>query len=160
MSATVQTTYSATHDASMPGVPTNSQEPEMMACTNANASADLSFGDAVQLNTATRNGVETLASGEVAGIVVRSAHFDYEQDLNTTGTGVKVGKTLLVAHRGTVWVAVTTNVTRGDRAYAVKAGGFRNSADSTNTVDITGKARFLSTSLAGGLAELQFDFVG
>lgn len=153
----VQSTYTQSHTAAMPGVAATSTEPEMLSQVNAD-SVDLAFGDCVQFDTSA-NGVAKLASGTPMGILVRAGRFDDTSDVSTDFAKVKPGKQVAVATHGIVWVRVTATVTRGAGAHAVKAGGFRETSDAVNTVDISTKARFLTAASADGLAMLQFDFV-
>lgn len=153
----VQSAYTSGPEVALAGYPTGGTEPEIFAQVQGEASAEITFGNAVGMDTAA-NTCKLLTTLPAMGIVVRSLRYD-QKNLSTDGNAVKPGQVLEVATRGTIWVTVVDGCARGDRPHIVKASGaFRATADAGSTRDFTSCGRYLTAAAAGGLAQLQFDF--
>lgn len=138
--------------------------------TNGEASAEIPFGvmvcqgatdgAALKLNTSA-----AAMDGILAGVVLHSNAYNKTNELGTTG--IKAGVIMNVCTKGRVWVTVEEAVTpastvkvRAVVAGAEVAGAFRDTADSTDCVDISRCARYLTSAGAGELAVLEFDLTG
>jgi hypothetical protein len=91
---------------------------------------------------------------KVAGVTVFSHHL-----VNTSAPALTVGDQINVISSGQIWVKVEEAVNAQDPAFvrAVAtglqvAGAFRKSADGVTTIDLTGKAKFLTKAAANGFA--------
>lgn len=69
-----------------------------------------------------------------------------------------------VLRRGRIYVLVEEAVVKGDAAFVravatgpQRAGAFRKSADGVTTIDLTGKAEFVTSAAAGALAVLDIN---
>lgn len=135
------------------------------------SSAEIPFGVMVCQGSAD-NGAKLLntsaaamAADVMVGVVVHSHAYQKTNELGTSG--LKPKATLGVLRRGIVWVTVEEAVTPASavkvRAVAggsEQAGAFRDTADSTDCVDISSFARYRTTAGAGELAQLEIDMTG
>jgi hypothetical protein len=130
---------------------------------NDNASAEIAFGLMVRRGTS-EGGALTLSatSQALGGIVVRDHAYDQPNELGDTG--LKPDVVMTVLQRGRIWVPVEEAVAVGNdvrvRAVATGdevAGAFRTTADSTDCIDISAFARWVT----GGstVAELEIDML-
>jgi hypothetical protein len=184
MSMSLQIDYPTTYPRGYSGQLVGAIEDcDIIPVINREASASIAFGRAVVFKTsspttdldallpATQNDI-------VAGIVI---HFhQYPRVFTTTdingatvtvgqldGTGLIPGTMMAVLRRGKILVTVEDGCAVGDRLFvrAVAAGdpeflgGLNNAADSTDMIDCTKQGVFMSSTTAGGLAELWVDFV-
>lgn len=132
---------------------------------NEEASAEIPFGVMVKQGTAA-NDAKACASGDTSpvfiGVTVHS--HAYAKPTEVGDTGVKPNMTLGVLTRGCIWVPVEEAVTPAS-AVLVRiiatgsevAGAFRDTADASDCIDISGWARFVSTTTGAGFAQLEFD---
>ncbi len=167
-----QTTYGATMAIGIEGQLVGSGPHEVIPCYNDEASAEIAFGRAVKYGaTATDNfGVlfPTAETDKIVGITVHS----HEYSKGFTGaalgtTGVNAGFPLSILRKGRILVRCEDAVTRGDRLW-VRAvgstppeylGGLNNADDGTDTIDCTKQGQWMTSADAGGLAELEVDFL-
>ena len=139
---------------------------------SAEASAEMRFGIAVLRDTTDEdNGVvlpltsSAVSAPRFAGIVVHS--HDYAKDTELGDTGLKPKVTVNVLQRGRIWVQPEDTVDPGDTvkfravvAGAEVAGAFRAAADSTDCVDISKFARWITSGSSTVPAILEIDMVG
>lgn len=132
------------------------------------ASAEIPFGVMVVRGTDKNVGcllphTSAAASSDIMiGVVVHS--HAYDKPLELGDTGLKPKTTVGVLVHGRIWVPVEETVAPGDavrvRVIAAGAevkGAFRTTADSTDTVNITAFARWVTGGAAGSVAELEVD---
>jgi hypothetical protein len=183
MAMTLQTDYSAAPVAGYSGLLVGATENhDIIAAKNAEASASIAFGRAVvwKLSSPATDLDVLLPAVEtdtVAGIVIHLQQ--YSRAFTTTdnagasvtvgeldGTGLRPGTMMAILRRGTILVTVEDAVAVGDRLW-VRAvaggdpeflGGLVNADDSTDTIDCTKQGQFLTSAAAGGLAQLYVDF--
>jgi hypothetical protein len=130
---------------------------------NEEASAEIPFGVMVAQGTGDDGCLKLAAtSDKLIGIVVHS--HSYQKDNELGSTGLKPTVVLSVLTRGKIWVPVEEAVTPASdvlvRAVAggsEVAGAFRDTADSTDCIDISSWARYLTSTTAAGRALLEFD---
>lgn len=134
------------------------------------ASAEIPFGVMVARGTADNGALKLHTSsaamdGILAGVVLHSNAYNKTNELGTTG--LKPGIIMNVLRKGRVWVQVEEAVTPASvvKVRAVASGGevagaFRDTADSTDCVDISRMARYLTSAGAGELAVLELDLTG
>lgn len=136
------------------------------------ASAEIPFGTmvirgstsedlgALQLHTSSAS-----MAAQLAGIVVHDQ--TYAKDTELGDTGLKPGVMLNLLQRGRIWVQPEDTVDPGD-AVKVRAvvtgsevkGAFRGAADSTDCVDISKFARWVTSGTSAIPAQLEIDMVG
>lgn len=133
------------------------------------SSAEIPFGvmcvrDATNKDTgALLPHTSAAASSDImVGVVVHS--HAYDKPLELGDTGIKPKCTLNILTHGRIWVPVEETVAPGDAvrvrvvaAGAEQKGAFRTTADSTDTVNITAFARWVTGGAAGSVAELEVD---
>lgn len=149
------------------GMLADSSHQEIRSFVSEESSAEMRFGIMLCQGTAD-NGAKILNTSSAAmatalvGILVHS--HAYAKDTELGSTGLKPKTTLNVLHRGRCWVTVEEAVTPASavkvRAVAAGnevAGAFRDTADSTDCVDISKFARYLSSAGAGELALVEID---
>ncbi len=132
--------------------------------TSEEASAGIPFGIMVKEGTAA--GLAKLCTGTtnvLAGIVVRSNSFAIPDEL-VVATGLTPKTTFSAVTKGEINVLLEENVTLGSdvRVRMVAGGGeqagaFRTTADSTDCLDLTALARWLTAGSSGDTAVLQID---
>jgi|LULL01.1.fsa_nt_gb hypothetical protein len=149
-----QLNYNVNMDVAFEGMLADSGKID--ALSKITEGASLEFGLGCALGTSD-NQVAPLAAiaDKFAGVVIHRHREEGE-------LGDKVSVSVL--RKGRIYVKVETDVQKGDaafvRAVAVdpeRAGAFRNSADGTDTIDLTGKAEFVTSALAGELAVLDIN---
>lgn len=142
---------------------------DIISVISEEASAGLLFGIGVKKGTADDGVLNLTAITEVLhGIIVYSPRFSIPDEL-VVATGL-VPKTAHfgLLRMGRILVFTETAITPASsvflRAIATGpnplVGGFRGSADSTNTIDISAVASWRSTAGAGALAVLEIDLLG
>lgn len=144
---------------------------DVVSATSEEASAEVPFGvmvkdgtddDLVKNVNATNN--------KLAGITVFAHNFDYP--VQRGDVGLKPGVTFGVLRKGRIYVrvedavtpasevhvrAVTGGVNGYGTAGAETAGAFRGTQDATDTIDITGFAKYTSSADAGEIATVEID---
>lgn len=127
------------------------------------SSAEMAFGIMVGQGTAD-NGCLLLATvnDNLIGVTVHSHRYAKDQELGDTGLLPEA--TVQVMSQGRIWVQVEEAVTPASgvhvRAVATGnevAGAFRDTQDGTDTIDISGFAKYLTSAGANGFALLEFD---
>lgn len=133
---------------------------------NAESSAEIPFGSAVQSDTVnTRNGVKipTANTNVFRGIAIRGHTLGFPEQYGTTG--VKPGESFRLLRKGRILVKIPSAVTaRGTRGYvqAVANGGrtpgqLHTAADSTNTIDTSQQISLETLGGAGDFVEVEID---
>lgn len=139
---------------------------------NAESAAEIRFGDGVVRHSSDEDNAvvkpHTTAAAAAplfAGVCVHS--HDYARDVELGTTGVKPKVTMQVLQQGRVYVLPEEAVTPGDpvRVRVVAAGGevagaFRTTQDSTDCINITKIARWITTGSASVPAVLEIDMTG
>lgn len=161
-----QTSYPRKQAVALPGQLSDSGfDYHKASFRNDNASAGILFGCMTGLS-ATEGGAATLAATDtaLAGIVIRDHAYDIPNELDDDGLQPDVVMTLL--QRGRIWVTVEETVVVGDpvRVRCVVAGSevagvFRKTADSTDCVDISAFARWVTGGSAAAVAELEINML-
>lgn len=152
--------------AAIAGMLADTKLVEIDSFVSEEASAEIPFGVMVKQGTADNGALKlTATSNKLVGLVVHD--HSYAKDTELGSTGLKPKTTLRVMTKGRAWVTVEEAVTP---ASAVKvravaggsevAGAFRDTADSTDCIDISAFARYLTTAGAGELALLDLDMSG
>lgn len=152
------------------GMLADAKDVEVDSFVSEEASAEIPFGVMVQQGTADNGALKLATSsasmaGKLVGVVVHS--HAYAKDTELGSTGLKPKTTLKVLTRGRIWVQVEEAVTplspvkvRAVATGGEVAGAFRDTADSTDCVDISKFARYLTTAGAAGFAILDLDMSG
>lgn len=140
-----------------------SRDENVRSYVSEESSAEIPFGVMVAQGSAVDGALKLAAtSDKLIGVVV----FDqaYAKDTELGDTGLKPKVTLGVMTRGRIWVPVEEAVTPASavlvRAVASGnevAGAFRDTADSSDCIDISAWARYLSSTSGAGLVLLEFD---
>lgn len=167
----IQTTYPTEPAAARAGMlACRRNEAEIDSCFNAEASASIAFGRAVEYASASDEKAVKLPNAEtdlIKGIVVLSHCYEQEShggDIDADG--VIPGGNLNILRKGTIWVVCEDGCTPGQRLW-VRAvaggdpeflGGLNSADDSTDMVDCTTKGEWVTAAAAGGLAKLRVDF--
>lgn len=132
---------------------------------SAEASAEIQFGIMVKQGTGDDQCLlPTATTDKFVGVTLHSHAYDKDTELGTLGLKPKVAVNAL--QQGTVWVVVDEAVSPADavRVRVTSAGGavgtFRKTAVGGQSVNISGFARWLSTTTGAGLALLQLDMSG
>ena len=73
--------------------------------------------------------------------------------------GLLPGQMFVILRRGKIAVRATEFVNVDDRPFVMIGGGFRRSADGTNTIDCTRQGQFLSSGPPGTFLQLSVDFL-
>lgn len=146
----------------------SAENADVISVISEEASALLAFGIGVKKGTADDGVLNFTAISEAFyGIVVYTPLLSQPDELLAAGIVGKVAHFPLL-RMGRVLVIPETNVTPASavhvRALATGpqplVGGFRATADSTNTFDISAVASWRSTALAGNPAILEIDLLG
>ncbi len=131
---------------------------------NEEASAEIPFGVMVKEGTDPSKQAKALATGDTAvkflGVTVHANSYAKPEELGDDG--MKPGVVMGVLVEGTIWVPVEEAVTpassvlvriiaTGDEV----AGAFRDSADASDCIDVSGFCRFLTSTTGAGFALLQ-----
>lgn len=142
------------------------------SCVSAEASAEIPFGVAVVRDGTNKDtGVKLPHTSAAAsaplfrGVTVHSHSYARGSELGDNGLKPKV--TVLVLQRGRIWVLPEEAVAPGDAvrfrvvaAGAEKAGAFRATADSTDCVDISKFARWVTSGNSTTPCQLEIDVNG
>ncbi len=149
-----QLNYNVNMDVAFEGMLADSGKID--ALSKITEGASLEFGLGCALGTSD-NQVAPLAAiaDKFAGVVIHRHREEGE-------LGDKVSVSVL--RKGRIYVKVEEAVVKGDPAFvravaagAERAGAFRKSADGTDTIDLTGKAEFVTSADAGELAVLDIN---
>lgn len=163
-----QTTVLLTLAAAFAGMMADTCDASRVTGVQTEASAEIPFGVMLAKGTGDVDCILPAASGaKLVGVLQHSHSYDPGPHGELGTTGLKPGAVLNVLRRGRIYVLVETNVAAMDRAfvrYAAGAGGtqlgaFRNAAVSSETIDLGGRAQFLTSALAGGVAVLEVDML-
>jgi hypothetical protein len=132
---------------------------DVMSYVSAEASAEIPFGRMLVQGTGDKDAKLMAAQADaMIGISVFSQAYNRDNEIGATG--VKPKMTLGVMTRGRIWVQVTADVTPASVVRVHKTGGtFQDDSSAGNTV-VLKNARYLTTTLANGLALLEFDILG
>jgi hypothetical protein len=141
-------------------------EHDIRTAVSVESSAEIPFGVMVAHDT-TSDGAKLPAAStaKCMGVVTHSHAYDKPNELGTTG--LKPKAVLNVLTRGRAWVTVEETVAVGDRGYiryaagagGTQLGGFRKSAVTNETIDVTKNVKFLTAASAAGLALAEFDMM-
>jgi hypothetical protein len=167
----MQTDYSDAPAKAVAGqIACNLLDAEIISGYNAEASASIPFGRAVECASATDPRAMKLPDSEtdkIVGFTCRSHSIQSgERGELDDAAGVKVGGQLNVMTDGVIWVVVHSGCAPYQKLW-VRAvggganellGGAENADDGTDTIDCTGQGRFVSYAAADGLAKLAIDF--
>lgn len=132
--------------------------------TSEEASAAIPFGVFLKKGTGdTQAKLLSATSDILVGVVVWEA--DFARPYHQTDAGLLPGVTFTCLTKGKIWVVPETNVTAYTSEVHVRAvatgnevkGAIRATADSTDTIDITGFARWITSASAGEPAILEID---
>jgi hypothetical protein len=143
---------------------------DVISAISEEVSAALAFGIGVKKGAAD-DGVLNLTAitDSFYGIIVYSPLFSQPDELNATLGGlVPRAAHFGLLRMGRVFVFTETNVTPASSVFLRAigtgpnplVGGFRGTADSTNTIDISAVASWRTTASAGSLAVLEIDLLG
>lgn len=131
---------------------------------NGEASAEIPFGVVVKQGTLDNEAVKLTSTADVLLGVVLHSH-SYAKPEEVGDIGIKPNVQMTVLSQGRMWVQVEEAVTPASnvlvRAVATGdevAGAFRDTADASDCIDISGFARYLTSAGAAGLALVEFDF--
>lgn len=139
---------------------------------NAETSAEIPFGVGVVRHSSDEDNAvvkphtsAAAAAPLFAGVVVHS--HDYSPDIEIGSTGVKAKMTMSVLQKGRIYVLPEENVTPGDAvrmrvvvAGNEVAGSFRTTADSTDCINLSKVARWVTTGSTSVPAVLEIDITG
>lgn len=173
----VQTTYSVNPAIAFAGQKADNSSFDVDSMISTDTSS-IPFGVFVASDSASgaagdQSAKMPAASGAVLmGVLMHS--FDYARTWTdpsgTThgeldSTGLKAGAHLNVMRRGRIYVTSETAAAVGDPVHVrysanggnTQLGAVRNAADAGHTIDMTGKARYVSTCSASGLAVIELD---
>lgn len=159
-----QTAFASAITGAFAGQSGDSSNKQDDSFINGETSAEIPFGVVVQQGTADNECKLLSATNNVlVGVTLHSNAYAPTTELGTTG--VKINVPLNVRSQGRVWVTVEEAVTPASnvlvRAVATGnevAGAFRDTADASDCIDISGFARYLTSAGAGELALVEFDF--
>lgn len=136
---------------------------DTVSAVNAEASAEIPFGVMVKPGTGDDDAkLLTANSNILKGVVVFGHLYDYPVERGDIG--IKPGIQIGLLRKAKIWVKVEDAVTPASEVHVravagvgEQAGAFRGSADTTDCIEITPFARFLTTAGAGELAVLSID---
>jgi hypothetical protein len=160
-----QTSYSTYFAAAIAGMLADTYRlGDYLHAKQAEASAEIPFGVMVAKGTNEKMGILPAAANAVLKGVLLHQHIYEARDLGTVG--LKPGPMMNLVNKGRIWVITETSVTDGQRAfirYAAGSGGsqlgaFRNAAVTNETIDLTGRARFVGDHTSG-LAIVEIDML-
>lgn len=146
------------------GMPFGLNMPKTESFVNAEASAEIPEGVVVQDTTTDGEAkLLTATNNKLIGIVMRSDSYAKDHERGTTG--LKPKTVMKVATKGELYV-LTEEAVSPRSAVLVRcvatggeqAGAFRDTADSSDCVDISQFARYKETTTGAGPALLEFDF--
>lgn len=163
-----QTSVAQSAAGAFAGLLVDSSPSEVRSYVSEESSAEIPFGVMVCQGTAD-NGAKLLNTSAAAmakamvGIVLHSHGYAKDNELGDDGLKPKV--IMRVLHKGVAWVQVEEAVTPAS-AVKVRAvatgeevpGAFRDTPDgTTDCVDISAFARYLTSAGAGGFAQIAID---
>lgn len=130
---------------------------------NEEATAEIPFGTFVAQGVAVDAALKLAATTDtVLGVVMHSHKYAVPDQLGTTG--IKPNVAMNVRSQGRAWVPVEDAVTPSTAVHvrAVStgnevAGACRGTADGADTIEITGWAKWLTSTTGAGRALLEFD---
>lgn len=136
---------------------------DVVSTTSQEASAETPFGVMVKRGTVDETSKLLSANTDkLHGIVVHAQNFAKPVQLGDTG--LKPGITFGILRKGRIWVTPEDAVTPASEVHvrAVVAGvevkgAFRGTDDGTDTIDITGFAKWITSAGAGEVAILEVD---
>lgn len=165
MSPSIQETYPLSPGLALPGMRADSSWGDTISMINTGA-LQIGFGYAVARNTGSAQSAKAVdaIANLIAGILVRTESYAPEQ-LGTLGPLPK--NTLNVMRKGRLWVICENGCTVGQKALHIRGvvagaevnGALRTAADSTDTVDMSGRGEWQTAAAAGAPAILEFDFL-
>jgi hypothetical protein len=159
-----QTSIDSKMPIAVPGLlADNTMSKDAMSAFNAEASAEIPFGVMVAHGTADDDAKLLAATTDhLMGVSVFGHHYDRPLELGDTGLKPKTHFDVL--RKGRIYVLVEEPVTPASavfvRAVATGdevAGAFRDTADGTDTIDISKFARFVTSAGTGELAVVEID---
>ena len=149
-----QLNYNVNMDVAFEGMLADSVK--IAALSKITEGADLEFGLGCKKGTSDNQIVPLAANTDKFEGVIIHRHRE-EGEL-----GDKVSVSLL--RKGRIYVLVEQDVVAGEAAFvravaagAERAGAFRKDADGGDAIDLTGKAEFVTSALAGELAVLDIN---
>lgn len=173
----LQSTYGLQPALGFTGTLDKSRPFSLLTMKNVEASASIRMGSAVKRKASATTDLDavlpTAESDKVLGFVVRENSFAPAwTDLsgqtagNLDSTGLVPGTLMNVATMGRMLVHVRTGCTAGQGVWvrAVSGGlpeylgAIENADDSTDTIDCTTQAKFVTSCAADGQAWVEFDF--
>lgn len=162
-----QTAVTVNMDAAFPGMLADISKKVVESYVSGESSAEIPFGSATKQKpgAAFTNSalLPVLQADTCNGILLHSHMYSVGGNLPELGSvGVKPKAPLNILRQGRVYVRLQTgeSVVKGDRAFwHIVDQAWRNSADGTDTVDLTAQCEFRSTTGSGGVAILEVDFV-
>lgn len=166
----VQTSYALVLNEMIEGQIADNSLRDYLSAVNAEASAAIPFGSWVAFGGSLGDQgiiLPAASTAKIAGVHFHTHSFAISTQL-VLGSGIKIGSQLSVLTDGHVVVRSETNAAPGDPVfvrYAAGAGGTRlgatrNATVSSEMIDLTGKAKYLTTVTAGNLAVISLYGVG
>lgn len=164
----VQSTYAAALAVAIEGAIADNSFRDYFSGINADA-VELPFGSWLAFGGSVGDQGLILPAASTAKIVgVHLHNFVFAQTRQLGTTGVKVGNQITALTTGHIWVISETVAAPGDPVfirYAAGAGGTRlgatrNAAVSSETIDYTARAKYITTAAAAGLAIIDLFGVG
>lgn len=161
-----QTTANVAQTGQFAGMLADLDNAEIRTYVNEEASAEIPFGVMVGQGTLDSDALLLAAQADIQiGVLVHDHAYDKPNELGDTG--LKPNVTMGILTKGTIWVEVEEAVTPASsvRVRAVVtgnevAGAFRDTADASDTIDISKFARYLDTAAINGLTRLYIDMTG
>jgi len=149
-----QLNYNVNMDVAFEGMLADAGEFDALSKITEGASLEFGLGGTYGTSD---NQVAPLAAitDKFAGVIIH-------RNVEVGVLGDKVAVSML--RRGRIYVLVEEAVIKGDAAFVravatgvQRAGAFRKSADGVTTIDLSGKAEFVTSAAAGGLAILDIN---
>lgn len=163
----VQSSYSNNMTAAFEGGLADSGANDVIPQFNAEASAELRFGQAVCFEGGGSDDGKNCLSPDaitdvISGIVLRSHDYEVGSAGYLGTTGIKANGMANVLRKGRIWAKCENGCVPGDRLHIRALGGdegaLRSAADGVNTIASTGQGQWLTKAAAGALAVLEVDF--
>lgn len=165
----VQSSYGNTLTVALEGQLADDGDHDVIAMTNAEASASIAFGRAVKKGTGDTEALLPAAeTDEVVGITMHSHAYSNGENGDLDDTGMKVGAVMNVLRKGRIWVRVNGAVVAFTSRLWVRAvgstppeylGGIEDADDSTDMIDCTKQGQFITSAATGELAVLEVNFL-
>lgn len=161
-----QTTFPLTRTIGLPGSRTGNGPTIVEPMRNDEATAEIPFGSAVKHASATDERsaklLTSITTEKVAGILHRSDTYATTQ---LGDDGVKPTYELNIMRQGRLLVACEDGCSVGDPLHirvivtgAEVSGALLAAADGSDTIDASANGTWRTSAVAGGLAELEFNF--